>query len=155
MSDTNAERHAMMDRLAVTLQGSGFPKTIARVYAALMMAPGEGLSTSELMDEVHTSKASITGAMQFLTNIELVERYTVRGSRESHYRMLKGRWGPLMAKKLLGIAHVRQTAEDALALTESVAARERLQEMHDVYSFYEAEINGIIERWNAHEKESR
>ena len=149
------ERAAMVDRLALTLEGAGFPKTMARVYAALMLAEGEGLSTSELMDAVHTSKASITNAMHFLTNIDLVERYSVRGSREAHYRVLKGRWGPIMQRKLGGIAYVRQTAEEALALADSRAAKERLEEMRDVYAFYEREIAGIVQRWNERSKEEQ
>lgn len=148
MDDKRAQREAMLDKLALTLETTGFPKTMARVYSALIMAEGEGLSTSQLMEDVHTSKASITNAMQFLTNVDLVERYSVRGSREAHYRVLKGKWGPLMARKLAGIAYVRQTAEDALALAESDAARERLQEMYDVYAFFERELDDIMTRWN-------
>jgi DNA-binding transcriptional regulator GbsR (MarR family) len=146
--DVRAKRVAMVDRLALTLEGSGFPKAMAKVYAALMMAEGEGLSTSELMEEVHTSKASITSAMQFLTNVDLVERYSVRGSREAHYRVLKGRWGPIMERKLGGIASIRQTTEEALQIAGTKAARERLEEMRDVYAFYEREIAGIVKRWN-------
>lgn len=155
MGDKTAARHAMMDKLALTLEGAGFPKNIAKVYSALMMAEGEGLSTSELMEEVHTSKASITAAMQFLVGVDLAERYAVRGSREAHYRVLKGRWGPIMERKLGGIAYVRKTAEEALAIAESDAARERLQEMHDVYEFYEREIDGIVKRWNERTKEEQ
>ena len=155
MSDKTAKRHAMMDKLALTLEGSGFPKNIAKVYSALMMAPGEGLSTKELMEEVHTSKASITSAMQFLVGVDLAERYSVRGSREAHYRVLKGRWGPIMERKLGGIAYVRKTAAEALALAETDAARERLKEMHDVYDFYEREIDGIVKRWNERAKEEQ
>jgi DNA-binding transcriptional regulator GbsR (MarR family) len=148
VDDKRAQREAMVDKLALTLEASGFPKAMAKVYAALMMAEGEGLSTSELMDAVHTSKASITGAMQFLTNVDLVERYSVRGSREAHYRVLKGKWGPIMTRKLGGIAYVRQTAEEALEMAQSDAAKERLQEMYDVYSFFEDEVNEIMKRWN-------
>ena len=148
MDDKRAQRADTIDKLALTLESSGFPKNIARVYSALILAEGEGLSTSQLMEDVHTSKASITSAMQFLTGVDLVERYSVRGMRETHYRVLKGRWGPLMARKLSGTAYVRQVVEDTLKVAETDAARERLQEMHDVYSFFEDELNGVMKRWN-------
>lgn len=146
---------AQLDRLASTLEAAGFPRPLARVYAALMLAEGEGLSTSELMAQLDISKGSITNATQLLLSMDLAERYRVRGSRETHYRILKGRWGPLMARKFAGIAMVRQTAEEALAAATSDPARERLQEMYDVYAFYEKELDGIMARWNARHEEDR
>lgn len=155
MDDKRAQRADTIDKLALTLESSGFPKNIARVYSALILAEGEGLSTSQLMEDVHTSKASITGAMQFLTGVDLVERYSVRGSRETHYRVLKGKWGPLLARKLGGIAYVRQVVEDTLNIAETDAARERLKEMHDVYSFFEDELNEVMVRWDKRMKEEK
>jgi DNA-binding transcriptional regulator GbsR (MarR family) len=146
---------ALLDRLVSTLEAAGFPRPLARVYAALMLAEGEGLSTSELMARLDISKASITNAMQLLLSLDLAERYRVRGSREAHYRILKGKWGPIMARKFSGIAMVRRTAADALATAPSEAARERLQEMYDVYSFFEQEFDGIMARWNARAEEEK
>ena len=86
-------RSEVLDHLSLTLESSGFPRSMARVYSALTLAEGEGLSTSELMESLGISKASITNSMQLLLGIDLVQRYRVRGSREAHYRVLKDRWG--------------------------------------------------------------
>ena len=137
-----------LERLSRMLEGVGFPHTIARVYAALTLAEGEGLSTTELVDALGVSRASISNAMQFLEGTELVERYRVRGSRESHYRMLKGRWGDVLARKIAATGYIRKIAEEVLATTTSPHARERLEEMHDVYAFFEQEFKGVIERFN-------
>lgn len=107
------------------------------------------------MTRLDISKGSITNAMQLLLSLDLAERYRVRGSREAHYRILKDRWGPLMARKFAGISMVRRTAEEALAAATTEPARERLQEMYDVYAFYEKELDGIMARWNARREEDR
>jgi DNA-binding transcriptional regulator GbsR (MarR family) len=130
------------------LEEVGFPHTIARVYTALTLAEGEGLATSELIEELEVSKASVSNAMQFLVGIELVERYRVRGSRQSHYRILKDVWGTILAKKFAAIGYIRRTVEEAMALEPSDQARERLEEMHDVYSFFESEFEEVMSRWN-------
>jgi len=130
------------------LEEVGFPHTIARVYTALTLAEGEGLATSELIEELEVSKASVSNAMQFLVGIELVERYRVRGSRQSHYRILKDVWGTILAKKFAAIGYIRRTVEEAMALEPSDKARERLEEMHDVYSFFETEFEEVMSRWN-------
>ena len=148
MDDRDKQRRAMHERFTRMLEEVGFPHTVARVYAALTLAEGEGLSTSELIDELEVSKASVSNATQFLVGTELVERYRVRGSREAHYRILKGVWGTILAKKFAAVGYIRQTVEDALALDPTDKARERLEEMQGVYSFFETEFKKVQDRWN-------
>ena len=137
----------MQERLTRMLEEVGFPHTIARVYVALMLADGEGLSTSELVEGLGVSNASVSTATQFLLGTELAERYRIRGSREAHYRLHKGVWGPILAKKFAAIGYIRKTVEEALEITESPQARERLEEMHEAYSFFEHEFVSIMDRW--------
>lgn len=145
---TEDERHALLERVSGFLEASGFPHAISRAYAALMLAEGEGLSTTELMAELGVSKASISNAMQFLMGTELVERYRVRGSREAHYRMVKGKWGGIVERKLAAMGHFRAVAEEAMNVVTSPQARERLKDLHDVYAFFEQEFENVMERWN-------
>jgi DNA-binding transcriptional regulator GbsR (MarR family) len=108
------------------------------------------------METIGISKASVTNAMQLLTGVDLVQRYRVRGSREAHYRVLKDKWGPIMGRKFAGIAQVRRSAEEALAIADSGPARERLEEMVDVYAFFERELTDVMKRWETrHEEENR
>lgn len=141
-------REDPLDRLSGVLEAVGFPHVIARVYAALTLAEGEGLSTTEIVEKLAVSKASISNAMQFLIGTDLVERYRVPGTREAHYRMLKGRWGDVLSRKVAATGHIRRIAEEVLDSTTSPKARERLEEMHDVYAFFEQEFEGVIRRFN-------
>ena len=143
-----SERSAVLDRLSGMLEAVGFPHNLARVYAALTLAEGEGLSTSEVMEDLGISKASVSNAMQFLVGTELVERYRVRGSREAHYRLLKGKWGDILARKFAATGYVRRVAEEALESTTNEQARERLTEMRDVYAFFEREFENVMQRFN-------
>jgi DNA-binding transcriptional regulator GbsR (MarR family) len=147
-SEREKRRAAMLDKLAAVLEQVGFPHGMAKVYAALTLADGEGLSTGELVEELGISKASVSNAMQFLVGTDLIERYRVRGSREAHYRILKGRWGDILARKFAATSYVRSVAEDAMTVVESPAARERLEDMRDVYAFFEQEFENVMERFN-------
>ncbi|MHB1135272.1 MAG: GbsR/MarR family transcriptional regulator [Coriobacteriia bacterium] len=146
--EATSPRGEPLDRLSGMLEAVGFPHVIARVYAALTLAEDEGLSTTEIVDRLGVSKASISNAMQFLVGTELVERYRVPGTRESHYRMLKGRWGDVLSRKIAATGHIRRIAAEILDSTTSPKARERLEEMHDVYAFFETEFEGVIRRFN-------
>ncbi|MFW6369221.1 MAG: GbsR/MarR family transcriptional regulator [Myxococcota bacterium] len=142
------ERAELLDEMARVLEGAGFPHGIARVYAALTLVEGEGASTSDLTQTLDISKASITTAMQFLIGTKLVERYRVRGSREAHYRNVKGSWEEILSAKFAATSHIRKVTERALEVAESEQARERIQEMHDVYAFFEKEMAEMMRRWN-------
>ncbi|MBN2847788.1 MAG: hypothetical protein JXP72_04965 [Coriobacteriia bacterium] len=142
------ERSAITDRLSGVLEAVGFPHNIARVYSALTLAENEGLSTTEIISVLGVSKASVSNAMQFLVGVDLVERYRVRGSREAHYRILKGRWGDILARKFTATGQVRRMTDEALALVNSDKARERLEEMRDVYAFFEREFEDVMQRYN-------
>ena len=148
MDDRDRRWRVMHERLTRMLEEVGFPHTIARVYTALTLAPGEGLSASDLAEELEISKASVSNATQFLAGIDLVERYRVRGSRKTHYRILKDVWGTILAKKFAAIGYIRRTVEEAITLEPGDKARARLEEMHDVYSFFETEFEEVMSRWN-------
>lgn len=138
----------MLERLARSLEGVGFTRVMSHVYAALMMAKGEGLSTTELVETLGLSRASISNATQFLVSASLIEKYHVRGSRETHYRMVKGTWGDLLTRKLGLMKQMPIIAKEAMDVTDSPLARERLQEMYEVYSFFEQEFEKIMVSWN-------
>lgn len=150
MTAADRERHRveLREKLARMLETVGFPHAISRVYATLTMAPGEGMSTSELMDELNVSKATISNTMQFLGGVELVERYRVPGSREAHYRVLKGKWGDIMVRKLAATSYITSVVREAKKVTDSPLALERLDEMEAVYSFFEDEFKAVMDRWD-------
>lgn len=136
------------EKLARVLEATGFPHNISRIYASLTMAPGEGLATSSIMEELGISKASVSNAMQFLIGVELVQRYRVPGSREAHYRVLKGVWGDIIAKKISATKQLTAIIREAKSSASSPEALERLSEMEDVYAFFDKEYETVIERWN-------
>lgn len=148
LPDAIADRNRMLDRLAGVMEGVGFPHSIARVYAALTLAEGEGLSTSEITGQLGISKASVSNAMQFLVGTSLAERYRVRESREAHYRMLKGTWGQILRRKFAVMTQVSAIAQEAMASTTSPLARERLEEISEVYGFFEQEFEQVMKRWD-------
>jgi len=146
-AESTGNRARLFDRMTVMMETLGFPHLTAHIYAALMLAEGEGLSTGQLVEELGISKASVSTSTQLLLAMGLVERYRVRNSREAHFRLLKGVWGPILAKKFEAMTAITNTAREALAMAETDKAKERLQEMYDVYSFFEEEYQTVMKHW--------
>ncbi len=149
MADTEQakKRSVLFERMTTMMETLGFPHLTARIYSALMLAEGEGLSTSQIVEELEISKASVSTSTQLLLAMGLAERYRVKNSREAYYRLLKGVWGPILAKKFEAMTAVTNTAREALAMAETDKAKERLQEMYDIYSFFEGEYQTVMQHW--------
>ncbi len=145
--NTQLRRSALFERMTTMMETLGFPHLTARIYSALMLAEGEGLSTSQIIDELGISKASVSTSTQLLLAMGLAEKYRVRGSRETHFRLLKGVWGPILAKKFEAMTLITHTAREALEMAETQKAKERLQEMYDIYSFFEEEYQMVMTHW--------
>lgn len=149
MADVGQEHKLarLSERMTTMMELLGFPHSAARIYTALMLADGEGLATGELVEGLDMSKASVSTSTQLLLAFGLIERYRVSGSREAHYRIVKGVWGPILAKKFEAISVVTATAREALDMAQSEKAVDRLQEMYDVYSFFEQEFQAVLQHW--------
>ncbi|TYK53207.1 GbsR/MarR family transcriptional regulator [Actinomadura decatromicini] len=62
------------DRLTTVFMTSGLPKMMARVLACLYTTDSGSLTASELAERLRVSPASISKAITFLENLELVRR---------------------------------------------------------------------------------
>ena|SRR5215475_4626288 len=140
-----------VEHMAMTLADWGFPRMPARVLMTLMAADEPFLSATDLCERLDVSPAAVSGAMRYLTQIGLVVREPVAGSRRDHYRLPDDPWysgtatkGPLMAT----VAAIAAEGTAALGGEDTPAGR-RTAEMRDFFVFIQKEMDGLLERWEA------
>lgn len=140
---------ALADEFGAMLSAGGLPRTTGRLLGWLLVCDPPGQSTSDLIEALHTSKASITTGMQLLVSTGMVERYHVRGSRETHYRANTAKWEDLMSSKLHAITAMRVLADRGLtAIGDDAGDRgARLQDVRDLYGFFEEGYADMVRRW--------
>ena len=68
------DRAAFIEGFALKLNESGMQRMAARVFAALLTAPGGGLTAREIAETLDVSAAAVSGATTYLTRTGLVER---------------------------------------------------------------------------------
>lgn len=132
-----------------TLLGSaGVPPVAGRVIAMLLISDEEGLPTSRFVEVLGTSKGAISMATRLLIQFRMLERYHVRGSREAHFRIPVGFWTEALRQKVAVIGNMRAMAERGLEVVgDTPLPRARLQEMHDIYAFFERSLPAIYDRF--------
>ncbi|MBO0676959.1 MarR family transcriptional regulator [Mycolicibacterium sp. S2-37] len=120
----------------------------SRVLAALLFTEQPTMTAGDLADRLGASAGAISGALKMLTSVGLAERVPAPGSRRDHYRLRDDAWAVLYTTQNDILEGIRGAAETGIAATvPGSAARRRLTEMRDFYTFMLAELPAVIERW--------
>jgi DNA-binding transcriptional regulator GbsR (MarR family) len=134
---------------------SGFPRMEARVVAWLMMSDRSGMSSSGLAETLGASKGAISTATRFLVQVGLIERFHTSGERESRFRVNPMAWSDLLAVKTRGMRRVQEMAERGLVYADTPESRAQLEELRDIYAFFEREMVDIARRWKERDRVDR
>ncbi len=147
------EKHFVED-CGLFFEQWGLPRMAGRILGSLLISEPPYQSPSDLAQVLQASKGSISMMTRLLIQEGLVERVALPGERRDFYQLRPGAWTQLMADRLGVISAIHQLAERGFALLEGrdPALRERLDELHDLYSFVEQELPALFERWEAERK---
>lgn len=141
-------RTRFIEDFGAVFEFAGVPRMAGRIVGYLLMSNREAVPTSELVEQLEASKGAISTATRMLTQFKMIERFHVRGSRETHYRVPPALWGQAIRQKLAVMGQMRALAEQGMeAVEDRPSALARLQEMHDIYSFFERELPALYEQF--------
>lgn len=127
----------------------GFPRMAARVLMTLMSADEPTLTAADLAERLDASPAAVSGAVRYLTQIRVVDREPVRGSRRDHYKITNGGWYAVTLLKgdlFAGIANVADDGVKALG-GAGTPSGDRVVEMRDFFRFVQKETAAMMDRW--------
>jgi DNA-binding transcriptional ArsR family regulator len=147
---------AFVERFAGVLADSGMPRMPARVFIALLVTDSGRLTAAELAATLDVSPAAISGAVRYLTQVEMVSRDRDRGSRRDHYRVGDDVWNEMFRKRDLVLGRYEAVAREGLAVVgPGSPAGERLQETIVFFEFLQKELPAMLDRWTAYRDELR
>lgn len=109
----------------------------------------------DLVTSLQISKSSVSTATRQLIQAGLIERISLPGERRDFYRIGDGVWLKTMQERMAQVTALRQLAEKGLSLLaqEAPERQMRLQEMRDMYAFFEREMPRLLARWEAERKQ--
>jgi DNA-binding transcriptional regulator GbsR (MarR family) len=141
---------AFIERFTGHLTQSGFPRTPARIFVALLTSDSSTFTAAELARLLHTSPASVSSGVRYLLHIGLVAAEGEPGSRRLHYRMSTRVWEDIVQLR------DRQFSDWAAELRHGVdvlgpatPAGTRMAQTVRYFEFISQEIAGLLARWRA------
>jgi DNA-binding transcriptional regulator GbsR (MarR family) len=138
-----------IERFAAVLVAAGFPPMPARVFVALLVTDSGRLTAAELAAMLRISPAAVSGAVRYLTQLGLVHKERVPGSRRDYYRMPDDVWHDML--RLRDQVMLRWTAlvrEGIELLGPDTPAGARLAEHAAFFEFVSRELPEVLKRWD-------
>jgi DNA-binding transcriptional regulator GbsR (MarR family) len=144
-----AEKQHFVEEVALIFEEIGLTRMAGRILGWLLISNPPHQSADELAEALQASKGSISTMTRLLIQIDLIERIGFPGDRRDYFRMKPDVWAQLLQARMSQVTDLHQLAERGLELleTEPSELRQRLQVMHDLYSYVETELPNLIERW--------
>lgn len=147
---TEAQR-AYIEELAAVMTASGLPRMASRVYAAILVHERGSMTSAEVAATLQVSAAAVSTAVRWLTQVSMITRRTVPGSRRESYLVDSDSLIRLVTHDTNALtAWVSGFARGRDVVEPGGAAADRLAELEDFFTFLIGEMDGIMARWQEH-----
>jgi len=146
-----------VEEVGLRFEAVGLPRMAGRIFGWLLIANPPHQSMGDLVEVLQASKGSISTMTRLLIQISLIERVSLPGQRRDYFQIKPHAWSQMTKQRMTQIMAFRQLAERGLDLlaTQPASMRQRLQEMHDIHSFWERELPLLDQRWQQEQEQRR
>ncbi|HEY0639770.1 MAG TPA: MarR family transcriptional regulator [Pseudonocardiaceae bacterium] len=139
-----------VERFAAALVEAGVPRMPARVFAALLSADSGRLTAAELAERLHTSPASVSTAVRYLAQVNLVSRERERGSRRDVIVVHGDIWYEALVRRDAILVRWEDALRDGIqTLGADSPAGQRLTGTLEFFEFIGKELPAMLQRWRA------
>jgi predicted transcriptional regulator len=143
-----------IERFASALVDAGMARMPARVFVALLASDAGRMSSSELGDLLGVSPAAISGAVRYLTQVNLASREREPGSRRDYYRVHEDAWYNSAIHREQMLTRWKASATEGVeALGRDTPAGARIARSLAFFEFLQREMPAILERWQKRQAE--
>jgi DNA-binding transcriptional regulator GbsR (MarR family) len=143
-----------IERFASALTESGMALMPARVFVALLATDSGRLTAAELAELLHVSPAAISGAVRYLTQVNMVTRERVPGSRREYYRLYHDVWYEVGVRRDQQLTRWEAAARQGVdVLGRRTPAGARMVETLAYLEFVKEELAEMLERWRKRKAE--
>ncbi|HXW44292.1 MAG TPA: MarR family transcriptional regulator [Streptosporangiaceae bacterium] len=137
-----------IERFTALLAQTGFPRTPARIFVALLTSDSSSMTAAELAELLQSSPASVSGGVRYLLQVGLITAEGEPGSRRQHYRMPLTVWQDIVGLRDRQFTRWAAELKDGVQiLGPGSPAGTRMAETVRYFEFISAEIAGLLARW--------
>jgi DNA-binding transcriptional regulator GbsR (MarR family) len=142
-----------IERFTAKLVQTGFPRTPARIFVALLTSDSSTLTATELAELLQTSPASVSGGVRYLIQVGLISAEGEPGSRRQHYWMSERVWEDIVRLRERQFTLWAAELQDGMrVLGADSPAGARMADTVRYFEFISAEMAGLLARWDSRNK---
>lgn len=152
------EELEFVERYAYFFETTGGTRSAGRLHGWLQICDPPHQSLKELATALAVSRAAVSVTIRQLEQARYVERAPVSAGREHYYQVTgAGNAARFIEERMKMLTVGRSVAEIGLAaIGDDPMRRERLEEMHDLYSFLGDEYGEkLTRRWTTYRNARR
>jgi len=145
------------ENLGLVLDELGITPMAGRVLAYLMLSDPPHRSFDEIVDHLQASKSTISTSLKYLGQIDMIRYKTIPGDRRRYFSVAPDRW---MAQinvhdKFRAMVGILNRVLEFRSVNDKDELASSLEEVRDMYLYFETEIPKMFERWEKIKKERR
>ncbi|MEU4274434.1 MarR family transcriptional regulator [Streptomyces tanashiensis] len=139
-----------VERFAAELTAAGMQRMASRVFAALLASETASMTSAELAERLRISPAAVSGAIGYLTQVDMVSRERDPGTRRDRYVLHNELWYETFTRRDQVLVRWEKVLKEGTeTLGRDTAAGRRTAETAEFFAFLHDEIGGIMDRWRA------
>jgi len=148
------EQSTFVERMGVLATQAGIPRMAGRLWGWLLICEPAEQTAGEIAEALHASRGAISGTARLLGNAGLVRRSTRPGDRREYFSIPPGSIAALLRSEQRRLSPWLALSIEGLELVrdQPVEHRERMQEFHDLYAFFQREMPAITDDFLAARK---
>ncbi|MFD3436929.1 MULTISPECIES: MarR family transcriptional regulator [unclassified Streptomyces] len=143
-----------VERFAAELTEAGMQRMAARVFAALLSSEKGSMTSAELGEQLRISPAAVSGAVRYLSQVDMVSRERDPGSRRDRYVLHNELWYETFTRRDQLLTRWEKALRDGAAtLGPDTAAGARVTQTAEFFGFLQHELEGMMDRWRVYREE--
>lgn len=148
------DAQGFLERFAMIMSESGYPRMAARVFAALLVSDDGRLTAAELAERLQVGPPAISGAVKYLMHVGMVARERDPGERRDSYRIDHVAWFTAALSSDAIFRRFEEGAREGLEVFDlDTPVGARLEETRRFFGFLRREVPQLMVKWQ--EMESR
>ncbi len=140
-------RDRFIGEIGLVFEELHLPRIAGQIFGALLLAPPNGYSSTDLIDMLQASKGSISGMTRLLMHYEMVTRISLPGDRRDRFVVKPGASAEMVLGRMALLGQLQALAHEGLELLGPGGDPGPLMEVRDMYAFLQRELPLLIDRW--------
>jgi DNA-binding transcriptional regulator GbsR (MarR family) len=152
---SDQSRLEIVEEMGTMWYEMGEPPIEGRIVGYLMLSNAPHVSSSELIEVLQTSAATISTTTRRLADVGFIRRVSVPGQRGNHFRVEDDIWGAFLAGERKYLDRRARFAEEILDQlgSEDAPLRRRVENMRDYMTWLASYHRKMLDDWEEFKRE--